>query len=94
MRIQHNIFFITEDSVVHTCNLQYNHVHKDFFFLGGGGGEILREINGQDNQTSLSRISVSICSIWSCSLRSSEGIGEQYSIAIVSMASTMRRRKS
>ena len=29
---------MTEDSVVHTCNMQYNHVHKDFFFFGGGGG--------------------------------------------------------
>ena len=71
--------------------MQYNHVHKDFFW---GGDEILREINGQDRQTSLARISVSICSIWSWSLRSSEGIGEQYSIAIVNMASTIRRRKS
>ena len=72
---------MTEDSVVHTCNVQYNHVHKDFilfiFFLGGGGGgEILKEINCQNHQTSLARISVSICSIWSWSLRSSEGIGK------------------
>ena len=64
--------------------MQYNHVPKDFFFFFlGGGGEILREINGQDHQTSMARISASICSIWSWSLRSSEGIGEQYSIAIV-----------
>ena len=83
MRIQHNIFFMTEDSVVHTCNMQYNHAHKDFFFWGVGGGEreILREINDQDHQTSLARISVSICSILSWPLRSSEGIGKQYSIA-------------
>ena len=76
---------MTEDSVVHTCNMQYNHVHKDFFLGGGGGGggrEILREINAQDHQTSLARISVSICSILSWSLRSSEGIGKQYSMAI------------
>ena len=46
-----------EDRVVHTCNMQYNHVHKDFYFFhfgwgggGGGGGDILREINGQDHQ--------------------------------------------
>ena len=73
-----------EDSVVHTCNMQYNHVHKDFFFWGGGAGgrEILREINDQDHQTSLARIRVSICSILSWSLRSSEGIGKQYSTAI------------
>ena len=38
------------------------------------GGEILRIINGQDHQTSMAGISVSICSIWSWSLRSSEGI--------------------
>ena len=64
--------------------MQYQHVLKDsFFFGGGGGGEILREINGQDHQTSMARISVSICSIWSWSLRSSEDIGKQYSIAIV-----------
>ena len=75
---------MAEDSVVHTCNMQYNHVRKDFFFWGGGGEvEILREINGQDHQTSMSRISVSICLIWPWSLRSSEGIGKQYSIAIV-----------
>ena len=48
----------------------------------GGGGEILREINGQDHQTSMGRISASICSIWSRSLRSSECIAKQYSIAI------------
>ena len=70
---------MTEDSVVHTCNMQYHHVPKDFFF----GGGILREINGQDHQTSMARIGVSICSIWSWSLRSSEDIGKQYSIAIV-----------
>ena len=29
---------MTEDSVVHACNMQYNLVHKDFFFWGGGGG--------------------------------------------------------
>ena len=63
--------------------MQYNHVPKDFFVGGGGGGgEILREINGQDHQTSMASISVSICSIWSWSLRSSEGIVKQYSIAI------------
>ena len=50
---------------------------------GGGGGEIFREINGQDHQTSMGRISASICSIWSRSLRSSECIAKQYSIAIV-----------
>ena len=43
-----------------------------------GGGEILREINGQDHQTSMAKISVSICSIWSRSLRSSECIGKQW----------------
>ena len=48
-----------------------------------GGGEIFREINGQDHQTSMGRISASICSIWSRSLRSSECIAKQYSIAIV-----------
>ena len=61
------------------------------FFWGGGGGwgggrgggGILREINGQDHQTSMGRISASICSIWSRSLRSSECIAKQYSIAIV-----------
>ena len=63
--------------------MQYIHVPKDFFFFLGGGGEILREINGQDHQTSMARISTSICSIWSWSLRYSEGIGKQYSIAIV-----------
>ena len=47
------------------------------------GGEILREINGQDHQTSMARIGVSICSVWSWSLLSSEDIGKQYSIAIV-----------
>ena len=83
MRIRHNIFFMTEDSVVHTCNMQYHHVPTDFFGGGGGGGEILREINGQDHQTSMARIGVGIYSIWSWSLRSSEGIGKQYSIAIV-----------
>ena len=50
---------------------------------GGGEGEILREINGQDHQTSMARIGVSICSIWSWSLLSSEDIGKQYSIAFV-----------
>ena len=29
---------MTEDSVVHTCNMQYHHVPTDFFFWGGGGG--------------------------------------------------------
>ena len=29
---------MTEDSVVHTCNMQYHHVPKDFFLGGGGGG--------------------------------------------------------
>ena len=53
---------------------------RTFFW---GGGEILREINGQDHQTSMARIGVSICSILSWSLRSSDGIGKQYSIAIV-----------
>ena len=60
---------------------------QGLFFLGGGGGggrgEIFREINGQDHQTSMGRISASICSIWSRSLRSSECIAKQYSIAIV-----------
>ena len=58
---------------------------QGLFFLGGGwgGGGILREINGQDHQTSMGRISASICSIWSRSLRSSECIAKQYSIAIV-----------
>ena len=70
-----------EDSVVHTCNLQYNHVLKDFFW--GGRGEILGEINGQYHQTSIARISVSVCSIWAWPLRSSEGIGKQFSLAIV-----------
>ena len=59
---------------------------KGLFLWGGGGGcrgEILREINGRDHQTSMARISASICSIWSRSLRSSECIGKQYSIAIV-----------
>ena len=50
---------------------------------GGGGGEILREFNGQDHQKSIARIRASICSIWSRSLRSSECIAKQYSIAIV-----------
>ena len=53
-------------------------VPKDFFG-GGGGGEIMREINGQDHQTSMAKISASICSIWSRSLRSSECIGKQCS---------------
>ena len=35
---------MTEDSEVHTYNMQYNHVHKDFFFLGGGGGAGARDI--------------------------------------------------
>ena len=59
---------------------------QGLFFWGGGGGgvgEILREINGQDHQTSMDRINASICSIWSRSLRSSECIAKQYSIAIV-----------
>ena len=47
-----------EDSVVH------NHVPKDFF---GWGDKILRDINGQDHQTSMARINVSICLIWSWS---------------------------
>ena len=50
--------------------------------VGGGAGEILREINGQDHQTPMGRISASICSIWSVSLRSSECIAKQYSLAI------------
>ena len=54
-----------------------------FWGWGGGGGEILREINGQDHQTPMGRISASICSIWSRSLRSSECIAKQYSMAIV-----------
>ena len=45
----------------------------------GGGGEILREINGQDHRTSMAKISASICSIWSRSLRSSVCIGKQCS---------------
>ena len=72
---------MTKDSVVHvTCNAIMN---PRIFLCGGGGNEILREINGQGHQTSMARISASICSIWSWSLRSSEGIGKQYSIAIV-----------
>ena len=63
-------------------NVQYNHIPKDFVCVCGGG-EILREINGQDHQTSMASIIVSICSIWSWSLRSSEGIGKQHSIVIV-----------
>ena len=47
-------------------------------FWRGGGGEILREINGQGHQTSMAKISASICSIWSRSLRSSECIGKQW----------------
>ena len=48
---------MTEDIVVHTCNMQYHHVSKDFFFGGGGGGgrDIERnqwpgssDIDGQD----------------------------------------------
>ena len=82
---------MTKDSVVHvTCN---TFMFPRTFFFGGGGGEILREINGQDHQTSMARISAIICSIWSWSLRSSEGIGKQYSLGIF-MASTIRRRKS
>ena len=62
--------------------MQYNHVPKDFFF--GGGGEILREMNDQDHQTSMAMISVSLYSIWPRSLRFSEGMGKkQYSITIV-----------
>ena len=74
---------MTKDSVVHvTCNTI---MFPRTFFRGGGGegDEILREINGQDHQISMARISASICSIWLWSLRSSEGIGKQYSIAIV-----------
>ena len=52
-------------------------VPKDFFFWRGG--EILREINGQDHQISMAKISASICSIWSRSLQSSECIGKQCS---------------
>ena len=76
---------MTKDSVVHvTCNTNmFPRTYLFFFFFGGGGGEILREINGQDHQTSIARISESMCLIWSWSLRSSEGIGTQYSIAIV-----------
>ena len=47
--------------------------------MEGGGGEILSEINGQDHRTSMAKISASICSIWSRSLRSSECIGKQCS---------------
>ena len=82
---------MTKDSVVHvTCNtIMFPWTYLCFCFLfvcfwfGGGGDEILGEINSQDHQTSMARISASICSIWSWSLRSSEGIGKQYSIAIV-----------
>ena len=85
---------MTKDSVVHvTCNtIMFPRTYLFFFFFfcffffffgGGGGAEILREINSQDHQTSMARISASICSIWSWSSRSFEGIGKQYSIAIV-----------
>ena len=75
------IYFMTKDSVVHvTCNTI---MFQGLTFFWGGGGEILREINSQDHQTSMARISASICSIWSWSLRSSEGIGKQYLTAIV-----------
>ena len=47
-------------------------------FFGGGGGRHI-EINGQDHRTSMAKISASICSIWSRSLRSSECIGKQCS---------------
>ena len=57
----------------------YNQMFPWTFLEGGGGGEILREINGQDHQTSMAKISASICSIWSRSLRSSECIGKQCS---------------
>ena len=63
--------------------IQCNQMFPRTSFFLGGGGEILKEINGQDHQTSMARISASICSIWSRSLRSSECIGKQYSIAIV-----------
>ena len=43
------------------------------------GGEVLREIKGQDHQTSMAKISASIRSIWLRSLRSSECIGKQCS---------------
>ena len=54
---------------------------QGLFLEGGGGGgvEILRKINGQDHRTSMAKISASICSIWSRSLRSSECIGKQCS---------------
>ena len=55
----------------------YNQMFPRTFF--GGGGEILRAINGQDHRTSMAKISASICSIWSRSLRSSECIGKQCS---------------
>ena len=57
---------------------QYNQMFPRTFFLREGG-EILREINGQDHRTSMAKISASICSIWSRSLRSSECIGKQCS---------------
>ena len=55
---------MTEDSVsvVHvTCNkIMFPGL---FFFFGGGGVEILRDINGHDHQTSMARISISIFTI-------------------------------
>ena len=63
------------------------------FFGGGGGGEILSEINGQDHQTSMAKISASICSIWSRSLRSSECMGKQW-LRVKGQTSTVENHKN
>ena len=44
---------MTEDSVVHTCNMQYHHVPTDFLFSGGRDIERNQwpgssDIDGQD----------------------------------------------
>ena len=51
------------------------------FFWGGGRNFERNQWPGSSDIDG--KISASICSIWSWSLRSSEGIGKQYSIAIV-----------